>query len=327
MLQQQNSTSSAHVEQFRLEVSTDFHKERLDVFLFSKFFKERQVSKNAVSKLIQHSLNPTGSDSTRYQFLYNDEVVNKPAFKLRNGDCVVVMVEKHCELISDESSNNSIPHERNLNNNTSNDVENTSSIQPENIPLNILYEDDYLIVLDKPKFMTVHPSLKPKPRNTTGTLVNALLFHCQGKLSTCGSCDEHYRPGIVHRLDRDTSGIMVIAKDNDTHLALKKLFENKNSPLEVNGNDSNITRYYQALVENELKPVEGKIEVYIKRHHSIPSKREITKNPLDTGAKLAITEYKELETIAVKNLSGCHTLSLVQCKLLTGSKFVTILLW
>ncbi|KAG2382294.1 hypothetical protein C9374_005496 [Naegleria lovaniensis] len=313
--------NSAHQEQHKFEVSTDYHKERLDVFLFNKFFKERQVSKNAVSKLIQNSsLNSTtGSDSIlpRYKFLCNEEAVNKPALKLRNGDYVLVMVEGNPVASEQSSGNNkSLTNERN---NHTNDTEsNLLDIQPENIPLNILYEDEYLIVLDKSKFMTVHPSLKPKPRNTTGTLVNALLFHCQGKLSSCGSCDEHYRPGIVHRLDRDTSGIMVIAKDDDTHLALKKLFENKNSPLEVNGNDSNITRYYQALVENELKPVEGKIEVYIKRHHSIPSKREVTKNPLDTGAKLAITEYKELETIPVKNLNGCNILSLVQCKLLTG---------
>src|SRR3989338_5814040 len=159
--------------------------------------------------------------------------------------------------------------------------------------------------------MTVHPSLKPKPRNTTGTLVNALIHHTNGKLSTCGSCDEHYRPGIVHRLDRDTSGIMVVAKDDETHLALKKLFENKS--LAEESKEEKITRYYEALVENELNQSEGRIEVYIKRHHSIPSKREITTNALEAGAKLSITDYKELKLFPVNNLNGCKSLSLIQC--------------
>jgi len=176
--------------------------------------------------------------------------------------------------------------------------------------------------------MTVHPSLKPKPRNTTGTLVNALLYHCNGKLSTCGSDEEHYRPGIVHRLDRDTSGVMLVAKDDETHLALKKLFENKKSASDFvpEDNEENqkqpqgILRYYVALVENEMKSVEGRIEVYIKRHHSVPSKREITSNPLEVGAKLAITDYKQLETYPVE-CTGCKIFSLVRCKLLTGRTY------
>ena len=91
--------------------------------------------------------------------------------------------------------------------------------KPENIPLDIVYEDDDLIIINKPQGMVVHPA----PGHYSGTLVNALLYHCAGKLSDINGV---IRPGIVHRIDMDTSGLMVVVKNNETHLAMAEMIAN-----------------------------------------------------------------------------------------------------
>ena len=119
---------------------------------------------------------------------------------------------------------------------------------PENIPLDIIYEDNYIIVINKPSGMVVHPA----PGNYTGTLVNALLYHCKDSLSGIGGV---IRPGIVHRIDKDTSGLLVCAKCDEAHMALSE-------ELSHHG----ITREYQALVSGGFSADEGTVDLPIGRH-------------------------------------------------------------
>jgi len=122
--------------------------------------------------------------------------------------------------------------------------------QPENLPLDILYEDDALLVLNKAPGMVVHPAAGHERH----TLVNALLHHCQGQLSGIGGVA---RPGIIHRLDKDTSGCLVIAKNDRTHLALSEQFAQRA-----------VQKLYIALLCGELPRDTGEIEAGIKRHRS-----------------------------------------------------------
>jgi len=122
--------------------------------------------------------------------------------------------------------------------------------QPEAIPLQILYEDEALLVVNKPAGLVVHPASGHESR----TLVNALLHHCQGRLSGIGGVA---RPGIVHRLDKDTSGCMVVAKNDDTHLALSAQFASRK-----------VEKTYQAIVCGEMARDRGEIRAAIARHSS-----------------------------------------------------------
>lgn len=121
---------------------------------------------------------------------------------------------------------------------------------PEEMPLDILYEDDALLVLNKPPGLVVHPA----SGHETRTLVNALLHHCQGRLSGIGGVA---RPGIVHRLDKDTSGCLVVAKNDDTHLALSAQFANRK-----------VEKRYEAIVCGEMARDQGEIRAAIARHSS-----------------------------------------------------------
>lgn len=139
----------------------------------------------------------------------------------------------------------------------------------QDIPLAILYEDDDLIVLDKPAGLVVHPA----PGNEDGTLVNALIAHCGANLPGIGG---ELRPGIVHRLDKDTSGVMVVAKNDATHQALSKLFS-----------VHDLTRIYKALVWGAPKAKAGTIEAAIGRH-PVDRKRMAVRQK---GGRQATTEY------------------------------------
>src|SRR4051812_12963698 len=145
--------------------------------------------------------------------------------------------------------------------------------QPEEIPLDILHEDDALLVLNKPAGLVVHPAAGHEAH----TLVNALLHHCRGQLSGIGGVA---RPGIVHRLDKDTSGCLAVAKNDATHLALATQFANRT-----------VQKIYHALVCGEPGPSQGEIHAAIARH---PSHR---KRMAVTGAKGrdAWTTYRVLE--------------------------------
>ncbi len=160
---------------------------------------------------------------------------------------------------------------------------------PEAIPLDVVYEDAHLLVLDKPAGMVVHPA----PGSVRGTLVNALLAHCGDSLSGIGGVR---RPGIVHRLDKDTSGLMVIAKDDETHRDLSAQFAGHT-----------VTRAYHALVWGVPRPPEGVIEGNIGRAAHDRKKMAV----VPTGGKRAVTRYRVVRRVG-------RAASLVECRLETG---------
>ena len=160
-------------------------------------------------------------------------------------------------------------------------------IPAENIPLDIVYEDDQILIVNKGKGMVVHPA----PGHYTGTLVNALMYHCKNNLS---GINGELRPGIVHRIDMDTTGLLVVCKNDKAHNFVAEQLK-----------EHSITRKYQAIVYNAFKDEEGTIEGNIGRHPNDRKKMTITPN-----GKEAITHYKVL-----KNL-GKYTL--VECQLETG---------
>ena len=143
-------------------------------------------------------------------------------------------------------------------------------VVPQDIPLEILYEDDALLVVNKPKGMVVHPAAG----NPDGTLVNALLHHCAGRLS---GINGELRPGIVHRIDKDTSGLLVVAKENAAHAALSQQFA-----------VHSITRVYHTVVYGGFSAEEGVVEGQIGRH-PVDRKRMAV---LQNGGKYAYTQYR-----------------------------------
>lgn len=145
-------------------------------------------------------------------------------------------------------------------------------ILAENIEIDILYEDEDVIIVDKPQDMVVHPA----PGNYTGTLVNALLYHCKEGLS---GINGEIRPGIVHRIDKDTSGLLMIAKNDKSHLRLSELLK-----------EHHITRKYHAIVYGNIKEEEGTIEKPIAR-----SPKDRKKMAIIEGGRYAKTHYKVLE--------------------------------
>lgn len=146
-------------------------------------------------------------------------------------------------------------------------------IEAEPIDLDIVYEDEDMIIINKPQNMVVHPA----PGNYQGTLVNALLYHCKDNLS---GINGEIRPGIVHRIDKDTSGLLMIAKNDKAHLKLSELLQ-----------EHHITRKYHALVYGTFKELEGVVEVPIGRSPQDRKKMAVVK-----GGRYAKTHYRVLET-------------------------------
>ena len=159
----------------------------------------------------------------------------------------------------------------------------------EDIPLNIVYEDDDLLVVNKPAGMTVHPAAGAY----SGTLVNALLFYCRDKLSGIGGVK---RPGIVHRIDKETSGLLVVAKNDMAHKNLSEQFA-----------EHSIERTYQAIVYGVPQPLSGTIEGNIGRSASDRKKMAL----VESGGKSAVTHYQTLQAFG-------RAVALVQCRLETG---------
>lgn len=160
--------------------------------------------------------------------------------------------------------------------------------QPQDIPLDIVFEDDHLLVVNKPKGMVVHPA----PGNPDGTLVNALLYHCAGGLSGIGGA---IRPGIVHRIDKDTSGLLVVAKDDATHQGLSE-------QMAVH----DIHRVYHAVVYGNLKEASGTVDAPIGRDPRDRKKMAVTA----TNSKPARTHWHVLERFG--------TFTYIACRLETG---------
>ncbi len=191
----------------------------------------------------------------------NHKLVSDPAHKVQPGQTIVASVPEVAE----------------------------ATPQPQNIPLDIVYEDQDIIVINKAAGMVVHPA----PGSYDNTLVNALLYHCKNELSGIGGVG---RPGIVHRLDKDTSGLMVVAKNDAAHQGLSKQFAERT-----------LSRRYYALVWGIPKPTQGTLEGNIGRHPRHRQKMAV----LQHGGKPARTHYKVTQTF--KNLA-----SIVECSLESG---------
>lgn len=161
-------------------------------------------------------------------------------------------------------------------------------VVPENIPLDIVYEDEDLLVVNKPKGMVVHPSAG----HTSGTLVNALMYHCKDSLSGINGV---LRPGIVHRIDMDTTGLLVVCKNDEAHISLAKQLK-----------EHSITRYYYAICYNSFSEERGTVDAPIGRHPIERKKMAINYK----NGKEAVTHYEVL-----KNFSNY---SYIRCKLETG---------
>ena len=163
-----------------------------------------------------------------------------------------------------------------------------SEARPENIPLDIVWEDGDIIVVNKPRGMVVHPA----PGHADGTLVNALLYHCGSDLSGIGGV---IRPGIVHRIDKDTSGLLVAAKNDAAHASLSAQLA-----------DRSLSRIYQAVVCGRLRDDEGTIDAPIGRHPTDRKRMAVT----DRNSRPAVTHYRVLT-----RYSGY---TFVECRLETG---------
>ncbi len=187
--------------------------------------------------------------------LVNNKQVSK-SYKLSEGDTVTVTVPDNEDL----------------------------EILPENIPLDIIYEDKHLLVVNKPKGMVVHPAAG----NYSGTLVNALLYHCKDELSGINGVN---RPGIVHRIDKDTSGLVVVAKSDAAHLGLSQQFS-----------VHSIKREYHAIVYGNVKQDIGTINAPIGRHPVNRKQMAITY----TNSKNAVTHYKVLERFGSFTYVSCN---------------------
>ena len=159
---------------------------------------------------------------------------------------------------------------------------------PQDIPLDIVYEDEHLLVVNKPKGMVVHPAAG----NPDGTLVNALLYHCGDSLSGIGGVA---RPGIVHRIDKDTSGLLMVAKNDTAHISLAEQIK-----------EHSFTREYEGIVVGQLKEDSGTVNAPIGRHPVDRKKMAVT----DKNSKHAVTHY----SVIARYEGYCH----VRFRLETG---------
>lgn len=206
------------------------------------------VSRNRIQKLIEEK-----------QVLVNNKSINKN-YKLKENDKIIINIEEPKEI----------------------------DILPENIPLNIVYEDEDVILINKPQDMVVHPA----NGHYSHTLVNALMYHCKDNLSGINGV---MRPGIVHRIDKDTSGILIVAKNDKAHQKLASQLE-----------EHSMTRVYYAIVYNNLKNDKGTIDAPIGRHPIDRKKMAV----IDKNSKRAVTHYEVLQRF--------NKYTLIKLKLETG---------
>ena len=167
----------------------------------------------------------------------------------------------------------------------------TSEAEPENIPIDIVYEDDDIIVVNKPEGMVVHPA----PGNTSGTLVNALLYHCKDSLSGIGGV---VRPGIVHRIDKDTGGLLVVAKNDEAHLFLAEEIKYHR-----------VERIYHAIAKGNFKEDSGTVNAPIGRHPIDRKKMAVIRTD-EHKSREAVTHWRVVERFG----QFTH----IECRLETG---------
>ena len=216
--------------------------------------KEKEISRTRIKNLILDK-----------RLRLNNKIMIDPAKKINFGDNIHLIIP----------------------------VPKKASLKPYKFKLDIVYEDDDLIVLNKPSGIVMHPGAG----NFDNTIVNALINYDKNSLSNIG---DELRPGIVHRIDKNTSGLVVIAKNNQTH-----------EHLSVQFSKHTITRIYQLLVWGKIRPSKGKIETLITRSSKNRQMMEVS----NTRGKKAITNYKTIEVFENKNVP---TLSLLECELETG---------
>jgi 23S rRNA pseudouridine1911/1915/1917 synthase len=166
---------------------------------------------------------------------------------------------------------------------------------PENIPLDIIYEDNDIIVINKPVGMVVHPAAG----NPTGTLVNALLYHCGASLSGVGGV---IRPGIVHRIDKDTSGLLVVAKNDEAHLALSAQLK-----------EHHVSRIYTAIAVGNFREESGTVDAPIGRHPVDRKKMAVIHNS-ELRSRDAVTHW----SVMARGEADGNSFTLVRCQLETG---------
>lgn len=240
-------------EEFEIKVDKKQEPMRLDKFLYGRLFN---ITRNKLQSAIKEGI-----------ILVNGKAV-KPNYKVRGGDIVTGVIPKKRP-----------PH--------------LSGVKAEDIPLDIVYEDEHLMVVNKPSGMVVHPGIS----NYSGTLVNAVKYHLDNESLPVMEGNFEDRPGIVHRIDKETTGLLLIAKNDEalTHLA-KQFF------------DHTIEREYYALVWGSFKEKEGTIDLNIGRN---PKNRKLmTVFPEGEAGKKAVTHYKVLEDL--------YYVSLISCRLETG---------
>lgn len=196
-----------------------------------------ELSRTAAQKLI---------DEGRVQV--NGRVETSRKYKVKNGEEIILMLEPSQSL----------------------------EVLPENIPLTIVYEDESLLVVDKPRGLVVHPA----PGNSSGTLVNALLYHCGDRLSTINGAS---RPGIVHRIDKDTSGLLMVAKTDQAHCSLAEQLA-----------EHTVLREYRAICHGRLPEAAGTINAPIGRDPKNRLRMAVTPN----NSKPAVTHYRMFEEFA-----------------------------
>lgn len=174
--------------------------------------------------------------------------------------------------------------------------------EPERLPLNIVFEDEHLIVVDKAAGMAMHPA----PGSMRGTLVNALLAHCGDSLSGIGGVA---RPGIVHRIDKDTTGLVVVAKHDAAHAGLAKLFAKHD-----------LERVYYAVTRGAPKERSGRIENVLVRSNEDRRKYVVARNPETEAGKRAVTDYWTVESYGqlAGAAAGRAAAALIECRLHTG---------
>ncbi|MBS0385804.1 MAG: RluA family pseudouridine synthase [Proteobacteria bacterium] len=173
---------------------------------------------------------------------------------------------------------------------------------PEAIPLNVVFEDEHLLVIDKPAGMAMHPA----PGSMRGTVVNAVLAHCGASLSGIGGVA---RPGIVHRIDKDTTGLVVVAKSDAAHNGLAALFAKHD-----------LERVYYAITRGAPKERAARIDNVLVRSSEDRRKYVVARDPATTAGKRAITQYWTIETFgqAAGASAGRPAAALIECRLFTG---------
>ncbi len=194
--------------------------------------KNKEISRAMIQKLIEEN-----------QILVNG-VVQKASYKVQKGDEIVINIPEVKEV----------------------------GLKSQDIPLDIIYEDNDILVVNKPKGMVVHPAVG----NPDGTLVNAVMAHCKGNLSGIGG---ELRPGIVHRLDKDTSGLIIVAKNDKAHIKMSEQIQNRE-----------VKKVYLALVRGNIQENEATINMPIAR-----STKDRKKMAVDKKGKVAITHFKVLK--------------------------------